>query len=48
MVYAQRKQQIEGYQVKGGILGLAAATLAGVLIISVQLLQMFNLLPTVG
>ncbi|MGS0675150.1 tyrosine transporter TyrP [Shewanella sp. 125m-1] len=49
MVNAQRKQQgIDGYQVKGGKLGLAVATLAGVLIISVQLLQMFNLLPAVG
>ncbi|MCL1140329.1 tyrosine transporter TyrP [Shewanella pneumatophori] len=49
MVNAQRKQQgIEGYQVKGGKLGLTVATLAGVLIISVQLLQMFNLLPAVG
>ncbi|MCK8046067.1 tyrosine transporter TyrP [Shewanella sp. 1CM18E] len=49
MVSAQRKQLgIEGYQVKGGKLGLTVATLAGVLIISVQLLQMFNLLPAVG
>ncbi|MCG9728398.1 tyrosine transporter TyrP [Shewanella sp. Isolate13] len=49
MVAAQRKQLgIEGYRVKGGNLGLAAATLAGVLIISVQLMQMFNLLPSVG
>lgn len=49
MVAAQRKQQgLEGYRVKGGNLGLAAAALAGVLIISVQLMQMFNLLPSVG
>ncbi|GIU27797.1 tyrosine transporter TyrP [Shewanella schlegeliana] len=49
MVAVQRKQLgLEGYQVKGGNLGLAAATLAGVLIISVQLMQMFNLLPSVG
>lgn len=49
MVFAQRKQLgLEGYRVKGGNLGLVVATLAGVLIISVQLMQMFNLLPSVG
>ncbi|MGS0682141.1 tyrosine transporter TyrP [Shewanella sp. 125m-7] len=49
MVTAQRKQVgLEGYRVKGGKAGLIIATLAGVLIISVQLMQMFNLLPAVG
>ncbi|GIU20989.1 MULTISPECIES: tyrosine transporter TyrP [unclassified Shewanella] len=49
MVTAQRKQVgLQGYRVKGGKVGLVAAGLAGVLIISVQLMQMFNLLPSVG
>ncbi|MGS0695028.1 tyrosine transporter TyrP [Shewanella sp. 0m-4] len=49
MVTAQRKQVgLEGYRVKGGKAGLIIATLAGVLIISVQLMQIFNQLPAVG
>ncbi|MBW8182850.1 tyrosine transporter TyrP [Shewanella nanhaiensis] len=49
MVASQRKQQeLEGYRVKGGKAGLIIVTLAGVLIMLVQLLQMANLLPAVG
>ena len=49
MVATQRKQAgLGGYQVKGGTLGLAIASVAGLLIISVQLMQMFSLFPAVG
>jgi tyrosine-specific transport protein len=49
MVAAQRKQQgVDGYRVKGGNTGLVIVTLAGVLIMLVQLLQMADLLPAVG
>jgi len=49
MVSTQRRQVgLGGYRVKGGALGLALVTLAGILIMTVQLLQMFDALPAVG
>jgi tyrosine-specific transport protein len=49
MVASQRKQQeVDGYRVKGGNTGLVIVTLAGILIMLVQLLQMADLLPAVG
>ncbi len=49
MVHVQRKQRTEeGYRVKGGSAGLIIVTLFGILIISVQVLQIFKLIPSVG
>ena len=49
MVWVQRKQRSsnEGdYQVKGGVPALAIAATCGVAIIGAQLMQMFNLVPS--
>ncbi len=51
MVWVQRKESeisIDNYRVKGGNIALGIAALSGVLIISVQCLQMFGLIPAVG
>ncbi|AJR09351.1 amino acid permease [Photobacterium gaetbulicola] len=50
MVSAQRKQlkAADGYQVAGGKPALLAATGAGILIITAQLLQMAGVIPAVG
>ncbi len=56
MVWVQRKQtelnnnssQTDAYQVKGGTIGLATATMAGVLVIGAQCAQMFGILPSIG
>ena len=50
MVWVQRAQQqeIEGYQVKGGRLGLSLAACCGVVIIAAQGLQIFGVIPALG
>lgn len=49
MVYKQRKQGDQtGYAVPGGNIGLALATLCGVLIISAQGMQIAELIPAIG
>jgi len=49
MVYVQRKERKnEGYRVKGGTTGLVIVTLFGILIMSVQVLQMLHIMPSVG
>ncbi|BBN82426.1 tyrosine transporter TyrP [Pseudoalteromonas sp. A25] len=50
MVWSQRRQglQSEGYQVRGGSLGLGVAALCGILIIAAQGLQMLGLIPSLG
>ena len=53
MVRSQRKKhniskEISPYKVKGGNFGLIIVTMAGVLIISAQTLQMVGLIPAVG
>ncbi len=51
MVSVQRKTRANeqsDYRVKGGSSALAVATLAGIVIISAQCLQMFGLIPAVG
>ncbi|MFT7003929.1 MAG: tyrosine-specific transport protein [Sulfurimonas sp.] len=49
MVHKQRKERLnEGYRVKGGNVGLVVVTLCGVLIMSVQVLQMLHIMPSVG
>lgn len=51
MVWVQRKMRAneqDDYRVRGGRSGLAIATLAGIVIISAQCLQMFGLIPAVG
>ncbi|NQZ82454.1 MAG: amino acid permease [Colwellia sp.] len=51
MVWVQRKQRSsnEGdYQVKGGVPALAIAATCGVAIIGAQLMQMFNLVPSLS
>ncbi|PKI12617.1 aromatic amino acid transport family protein [Colwellia sp. 12G3] len=51
MVWVQRKQSEQhddNYRVKGSSVGLAVATLSGVLIISAQCLQMLGLIPPLG
>lgn len=47
MVYKQRKIVDEGYKVLGGNLGLLLVVLFGSLIVAVQLLQMFKILPEI-
>lgn len=49
MVWKQRKVRgNDGYQVKGGTLGLGLATAFGVMIIASQLMQMAGLIPSLG
>ncbi len=49
MVRKQRKQiENQGYQVKGGNIGLTIAALFGVIIITSQILQMMGLIPSLG
>lgn len=47
MVYKQRKMLNEGYRVVGGNIGLFLVFVFGSLIIAVQLLQMFEMLPKI-
>ncbi len=44
----QRDNLSDHYQVKGGSVALSLAVLAGVLIISAQLMQMFGVVPTIN
>ena len=49
MVHVQRKKRInEGYQVKGGFIGLVIVSFLGVLIILVQALQMLGFITSVS
>ncbi|PAX99662.1 tyrosine transporter TyrP [Pseudoalteromonas sp. HM-SA03] len=49
MVWKQRKVRgNDGYQVKGGTLGLGLAAIFGVMIITSQLMQMAGLIPSLG
>lgn len=49
MVWQQRRSALkQGYQVRGGNVGLAIAALFGVVIVSAQLLQMVGLVPAIG
>ncbi len=51
MVWVQRQRlsdDKQGYRVKGGNLALAVTTLAGIVIIGAQCLQIFGVVPTIG
>jgi hypothetical protein len=51
MVWVQRKGRVnsaDNYQVKGGVPALAIAATCGVAIIGAQLMQMFNLVPSLS